>query len=611
MIVSRPSGTVAWAYDIDMGMRLVYDSSFPAVRAVASFVALTGLAVGCACAAEDASAGGDFDTDGLTAGGLDDGAGSDGGGMGDDGGAPPPENEDEGDFRVPRASGRFVYSASETTDSVAVIDSSTLAIDVVGVGRGPTVVAALSAEGSVVVLDQGSDDVALLRTAASGATTVEIVPSSPGANNLAVSPDGQLVFVYHDVDGPEEQGPGSDQELTVIDVAMEQVYEMTVGAHPRDVAFDSTSSVAYVVTDDGVNVVYRAELPSIGLPDLVPVVDDPAIDPAKLEIQVAADQGTALARVAGDTRVFATDLATGEQLDYGLPAPATDLDIAADGSFAIVTMPSLSGSRFVELGLPVESGATPVVHEVPGEYVGLAHLSPDGETMLLYTTVDPFASQMEVEPGYADPRDPLAATGGSGSSGEGSSTGDASTGGEDDGGDTGAVPPDQDPRQRVTIARRGGGSWSERITLFVDQPVVSVGMAPDGANAMLLHEASAEGAVPWSYTLLDLTKQFPVKKLQMVEAEPGPVMFTPDGDRAVVLLRDDAAGVRRVDLVDLRSFIVDGLGLGSPPEGAGYVDATEKLFVSQEHPTGRITFLDREGSVETVTGYRLNDAVKD
>jgi hypothetical protein len=78
-----------------------------------------------------------------------------------------------------------------------------------------------------------------------------------------------------------------------------------------------------------------------------------------------------------------------------------------------------------------------------------------------------------------------------------------------------------------------------------------------------------------------------------------------------VLLRDDAAGVRRVDLVDLRTFIVDALELGSPPEGAGWVDATAKIFVSQEHPTGRITFIDQAGNVETVTGHRLNDAVKD
>jgi hypothetical protein len=576
-----------------------------------------------ACGDAGSDAGFEGDTGGVSGlGSGEDGNGGDTGGPLDEtGGAPPPEMEDEGDFRVPRASGRFVYSASETTDSVAVIDSVTLAIDVVGVGRGPTVVAPLTADGVVAVLDQAGNDVAILRTDDQGRTTVEIVPTSPGANNLAVSPDGALLYVYHDVDGPEQLGAGSDQELTVLDVAAGQAYEMTVGAHPRDVIFDATGSIAYVVTDDGVNVVPTAELSMIGKPDLIPVVDDPGIDPSTLEIQVAADQGTALARIAGDTRLFATDLASGEQFTFELPAPSTDLDVAADGSFAIVTLPSTSGSRFVELSLPVSPGDEPVVHDVAGEYVGLAHLSPDGQTMLLYTTVNPFMMEAPLEPWLANPLDPFA--GGSGSSGSsgtggssstGGSTGDASTGDASTGGDDGPgdVPSDQDPRQRVTIARRGGGSWAERITLFVDHPVVSVGMAPDGANAMLLHDSDPElPATPWSYTLLDLIAQFPVKKLQVVEAQPGPVVFTPDGDRAVVLLRDDATSIRRVDLVDLRSFIVDALGLGSPPEGAGYVDATEKIFVSQEHPTGRITFLDRDGNVETVTGYRLNDAVKD
>jgi hypothetical protein len=564
----------------------------------------------------DAAGAGDFATDGgISSAGAEDGnAGGTAGGA-DDGNGPPPEMEDEGDFRVPRASGRFVYSASEVTDSVAVIDSVTLAIDVVGVGRGPTVVTPLSQEGFVAVLDQRGNDVALLRTNEQGRTTVEVVPSSPGANNLAVSPDGSLLYVYHDVDGPEQLGPGSDQEITVIDVIMGQVYAMTVGAHPRDVVFDASGSVAYVITDDGVNVIPTAALPTIGKPDLIPVVDDPAIDPSTLEIQVAADQGTALARIAGDPRLFATDLATGEQFTFDLPGPSTDLDVARDGSFAIVTLPSIFGSRFVELALPVSPGDVPVVHDVDGEYVGLAHLSPDGQTMLLYTTVDPFRMAAQARPPLTSPLDPPA--GGSGSS----TTGDATTGDDptgDTAGDTAGddgpddVPPGLDPRQRVTIARRGGGSWAQRITLFVDHPVVSVGMAPDGANAMLLHAMAPERpATPWSYTLLDLTAQFPVKKLQVVEANPGPVVFTPDGDRAVVLLRDDAADVRRVDLVNLRSFIVHGLGLGSPPEGAGYVDATQKIFVSQEHPTGRITFLDREGNVETVTGYRLNDAVKD
>ena len=40
-------------------------------------------------------------------------------------------------------------------------------------------------------------------------------------------------------------------------------------------------------------------------------------------------------------------------------------------------------------------------------------------------------------------------------------------------------------------------------------------------------------------------------------------------------------------------------------------DVTEKIYVSQAHPTGRITFVGPEGDVQTVTGYVLNDSVKD
>src|SRR5690606_1106810 len=103
----------------------------------------------------------------------------------------------------------------------------------------------------------------------------------------------------------------------------------------------------------------------------------------------------------------------------------------------------------------------------------------------------------------------------------------------------------------------------------------------------------------------------PLLKRQNTQAAPGPILFTPDGSRAAVLLRDDLTDVRKVDLVDLGNFIVKPLHLDSPPEGAGHVDATSKIFVSQAHPTGRITFIGPTGDVQTVTGYVLNDSVKD
>jgi hypothetical protein len=166
----------------------------------------------------------------------------------------------------------------------------------------------------------------------------------------------------------------------------------------------------------------------------------------------------------------------------------------------------------------------------------------------------------------------------------------------------------------MTMVRGGAGQWSEEHHLFMEVPVRSVGVAPDSANAVLLHEidpAPSDPLAPFSYTLLDLVKTNPVDKRQNTQADPLTTIFTPQGDRAAVLLRDDSQGVRAVDMVDLRTFIVDGVQLGSPPEGGGYVQSTEKIFISQEHPSGRITFIDSDGHLQTITGYRLNDSVKD
>jgi YVTN family beta-propeller protein len=521
-------------------------------------------------------------------------------------GLPPPEEEDEGDFRVPQASGKYVYSASEEIDAVAVIDTATLAIDVVGVGRDPTIVAPIpgvpDGEGAVAVLDRGSSDVVVLRTTADMRTSVELFAVTPGANNLAVTPDGGFVFVYHDVDGPEQLGPGSDQELSVLDLAGGAVYEMTVGAHPREIVFAGDGTAAYVITAAGVNVIDLGGLGAIGKPPLIPVVPDPAVDPATVEVHVVAAQGVALSRVDGQEWVAVTDLSDGTLSQIDLGGVLTDLDLAGDDSFAVAVLPDLAGSRFAEIALPPGGPPEVVFHDVGGEYVGLANLSDDGAAMVLYTTQDPWAGAPVGPRPFADAQDPAFASTGEGSSG---STGEGdSTGGVE------PPPPQFDPRSRLTLARRDGGGW-QLDTLFVEVPVETVGLAPDSANAIIVHRDTNDVETPGSYSLLDITQPFPLAKRQTTAAAPGAVLFTPDGGRAAISLRDDDRGVAQVDLIDLPTFIVQTLDLGSPPEGLGWVAPTAKIFVSQAHATGRITFIDPAGMVQTITGFVLNDSVKD
>jgi uncharacterized membrane protein YgcG len=561
----------------------------------------------------------------TTAGTSGGGTGGSGGGWGSTGGEPPPppEEEEDADFRIPRPSGRFVYSASELTHRVAVIDSNTLTIDVVDVGLSPTVVAAIpgtpSDSGAVAVLCPGEDAVALLRTTSAGITTVELRPTIGGANNLAVSPDGAFVFVYHDVDHPDTLGAGSTQDLTVVaTTAGGSQWSMAVGANPRDVGFSLDGGTAWVVTDDGVNPIPLDEIEMLGKPDLIPVVTDPAIDPSTLEIRLAPSKDQVLARREGEQWLVVTDLVTRQQRELDLPWIPTDLDIAADGSFAILVLPHEYGSDLVEVPLPVTTMPGYTVTSLAPQYVGLANIAPDGQSLLLYTTQNPWMPSTGTPGGVVAPGEPFEASGSSGS-GSSTSTGSSSSGssGSSGGSSTGGnepPPPDWDPRERLTVAHRVQGSWGNIVTQFVEIPITSVGMAPDSRNAILLHEKSPQlnAVAPWPYTLVDFSKTpLPIKKRQMTAAKPGPIIYTPSTGVAALLLRDDARSVRAVDLADLESFIVTPITLGSPPVGGGYVEATDKLFIAQEHASGRITFIGGDGTTQTVTGFELNDAVKD
>jgi hypothetical protein len=551
-----------------------------------------GGAGGCSDSTEGDGAGGSFST--STSAGEDGGWGETGDGGGGDSGSttatstggtsgdsgdgdggeppPPPEEEEEGDFRIPKASGRYVYSANEVTDRVAVVDSNDLSIEVVSVARGPSWVEAISSPseeaGAVVVMSPGEDEVSFVRTAESGATDVTLGSIAEGANALHVSPDLRWALAYHDVDLPSDP-VGSDQEITVIDTASnDAAFSLTVGAHPRSVHFSPDSSVLYVVSDDGVNVIDLDNIEDLGIPPLIPV--GASLDPSTIEIQVSAAAGQAIARVDEQPWVLVVDLQSGDSTQIDLPAYPTDLDVSSDGTFAIAMLPRKAGSSLVEIPLPALGPEDFAETDLGDEYLGVASLAPDGQSMLLYTTVDPWALD-------------------------------------------GEVAPLGDPRQRMTVARRSGADWSDQLTLFTEVPIRSAGMSPDSTSAVLLHDSAPElnSVAPWPYTLIDISTQFPIRKVQMVEAKPQAVLFTPDGSRAAISVRDEAGTVKQANIVQMSNFIVEQLELGSPPQGLGYVEVTDKLFISQEHGSGAITFVAADGSIETATGFELNSEVKD
>jgi hypothetical protein len=113
----------------------------------------------------------------------------------------------------------------------------------------------------------------------------------------------------------------------------------------------------------------------------------------------------------------------------------------------------------------------------------------------------------------------------------------------------------------------------------------------------------------YGYTLVRLEDGF--SKLQLTAADPNPFAITPSSSHAFVLLRDDKAGVRLAERIDLASYIADDFPLGSPPNSIAALAEVNKVFVGQVCSEGRISFIDwRSGEVQTVTGFALNGRIQ-
>ena len=105
-------------------------------------------------------------------------------------------------------------------------------------------------------------------------------------------------------------------------------------------------------------------------------------------------------------------------------------------------------------------------------------------------------------------------------------------------------------------------------------------------------------------------------KLERTSADLDSVVFSHDGAYAFLLFDEprlshpigDVTSVREVPRVELMRYLTDPvILLDSPPVIGAEVPGQTRVFVSQDHPDGRLTFVDwLTGEVQTVTGFELN-----
>ncbi len=497
---------------------------------------------------------------------------------GGDGGVPPAEVELE--FGAPVSSQRYVWVAMTDQDAIAKIDGDTLAVTSIAVGERPEVLVALPNTDTAVVLDRINGAATVVRPTDESDLT-EIEPTLPDLNQLAVSPSGRHAVAYFDLaKAIADAGSldavgsvGSFQDVTVIgvDASGTRTVDLTVGFRPREVEFDATGERAFVITDDGISVLYLDDVldagPTIVAP--IPVTTDPFEDPSGLEVDVTSSGDLAIVREAGVAGLRVISLAgvtTGQLWEVPLAGPPSDLELSPDGDRAYAVR--RTQQQLAVLDLPSDAWDPTGIElvDLSDATSGSLTLTSGGSRGILYTnaTLDERLTVIDLDlPGF--------------------------------------------PHQ----------------TYPLQKGVRAVGVAPGGGKVLVIH-AKAPGAPgdaitvdefidrSFGYSLVDATTGF--AKLQITPVDPGAFTFADGAPRAYVLLDGgDAEGaLAAVQELALDTGVVRTIELGSPPDAVGILPDRDQVFVSQRHPLGRVTFLEvTTGQVRTLTGFDLNSHVID
>lgn len=561
---------------------------------------------------------------GAAGGGFDQGPTLGFGGSSSTGGAAgvplPPEKETNATFELPHAGENFVYAANTDSDTVAVIDARNLAIQIVQAGDKPRFLQTLAHSDSAIVLNVGSFDATIIRTDAStGVSRTSSALVKPGSNAIAVADDGKHAIVYFDANLPSESStPGNPQDATVItlDPNGDTYNGMSIGSNPSRVFFSSDQLRAFLVTDEGVTILDFADIDKkangvsqkgAGIARTVPL-GNTGVDKT-LDVSVTPDGKYALAREEGTSELRLVDLETelitkldvaplipvqagdagahdagtghvdsgapsgisdggtdaGRDADAtppkapaptppppapALPATITDLDVAASGAFVIAVVRDRNAVARIPVPEAFTDHSKASVTVIPDELIGSVSLAPDETHALLYTT---------------------------------------------------AV----DTVKRLTIVDLAGGSAPRTVQL--KKAIESVAIAPDSKTAVILNKKVLDDPNDtFGYTLLQIDSGY--AKLMVTATAIGPFTLVPDH---LLVLFNDGTSIREVHNVDLGSFLVTPIELGSPPTSVGALPGLERAFVGQDHPDGRISFIDWATSgIQTVTGFELNSRIR-
>jgi len=502
------------------------------------------------------------------AGGLDSSNTGSGGGAGT-GQTPPvtaPEQEEENTFRVPVVTGSQIWAANPVSGRVALVDARTHQVQTLPAGLQPTYLAAIPGTSSnrALVLNSGSSDATLFRQAESGSLVQLQIPVHQNANSWTISADGRWAIAWSDAtEFPRLDPTEGLQDVTVLDLSADKPApaRFSVGYRPVKLQIDASGARVYAVTHDGISVIELGAAPhladDISILSATDAISDEAGEPVLDDVPITRDGRFAVVRFAGAPRLQVLDLQQRTSQVLQLPSEASDVDLAGDGERAVAVLRKSAQVAVFDPAVVIADPAQIVLRSFNGETLGSVALPEQGDTALLFTNAT-----------------------------------------------------DSDRLAILDLA--DAGLASPRV-VSLKAPVQAVFPTPEGSYAVALLDTEAGSERAGAFSVVPIADALP-PKIQGTDAPPYRVSLarTESGLRGLVTTRDDAHGIYAAYLVRMPSLQVDRIDLSSPPIAVGVLTELGVGYVAQQHPEGRITFINLEtGAPETLTGFELADRVVD
>ena len=467
-------------------------------------------------------------------------------------------------FSAPAAGLHHVWVTSPTTDRVVRIHGETLEITGVEVGDEPTIVRTQPGRDVAIVLNRGSDELSRVTHDADGsdgsADRVTHFELPHHFNALALSPDGRFAVCWLDI-GQIRSGEDASalQDVAVVDLTDDTVSAVAIGFRPSEIVFADDGEWALIVTEDGLSAVHLTELRGASVARTVPLAVS-VFRQEDREVAITPDGHYAISRGPGEQGVTLVDIREGVPRFLDLGAEPTDIDLLPDCCTALVMLREAERAALVRLKTDAGEPVAPTTIDLTGFPLGSAVVAASGDVAVLYTTAEETAQVTLLDlVTHAVVHRPL---------------------------------------------RKG---------------VAGVAIDPTGATAFVLHTKAPGEPDPrdgeavylarsHGFTLLNLRTSY--AKLQTTPAQPAGLIFRDDGRAGYVLLSDIDRRVAQIQVMQLDAFDVTAYDLGSPPEAVGVLPTSERIFTTQTHSEGRISFIDYEGGrIETVSGYSLNERI--